>query len=206
MSPQYSLNRRLGGPQNQSGRCGREKDLVPTGTWTATPQPSSPQPVTILTMLSQCFNYHKHIKTRLQAHFLRGGLKPHMLCVLHTWNIFIIVKRTWLIWDHSKSPPFNTSITDTIHFRSYKFITRIFIKKELQLLMHASLTLCGSFIPHGCITSHFCYSFSFTVFNFHLKVRNSSSIPFSSAVYDCSDSGSQFHYFLHLHFKIKNMH
>jgi hypothetical protein len=27
--PQYSLERRLGGPQNQSGRCGEEKHLAP---------------------------------------------------------------------------------------------------------------------------------------------------------------------------------
>jgi hypothetical protein len=32
MSLQYSLDRGLGGPQNQSGRHGEEKNLAPTGT------------------------------------------------------------------------------------------------------------------------------------------------------------------------------
>jgi hypothetical protein len=35
--PQYPLDRRLGGPQSQSGRCGEEKILDPTGTRTLTP-------------------------------------------------------------------------------------------------------------------------------------------------------------------------
>jgi hypothetical protein len=41
-SPWYPLDRRLGGPQSQSGRCGEEKILDPTGTQTPTPRLSSP--------------------------------------------------------------------------------------------------------------------------------------------------------------------
>jgi hypothetical protein len=41
-SPWYPLDRRLGGPQSQSGRFGEEKILDPTGTQTPTPQSSSP--------------------------------------------------------------------------------------------------------------------------------------------------------------------
>jgi hypothetical protein len=41
-SPRYPLDRRLGGPQSRSGRCGEEKNLAPTGTRTPTPRPSSP--------------------------------------------------------------------------------------------------------------------------------------------------------------------
>jgi hypothetical protein len=41
-SPQYPLERMLGGPQNRSGRHGEEKILDPTGTRTPTPRSSSP--------------------------------------------------------------------------------------------------------------------------------------------------------------------
>jgi hypothetical protein len=40
-SPWYPLDRRLGGPQNRSGRLGEEKNLAPTGTRTPTPRPTS---------------------------------------------------------------------------------------------------------------------------------------------------------------------
>jgi hypothetical protein len=36
-APRYPLDRRLGGPQNRSGRHGEEKILTPTGTQTPTP-------------------------------------------------------------------------------------------------------------------------------------------------------------------------
>jgi hypothetical protein len=36
-SLRYPLDRRLGGPQSRSGRCGEEKILDPTGTRTPTP-------------------------------------------------------------------------------------------------------------------------------------------------------------------------
>jgi hypothetical protein len=36
-SPRYPLERRLGGPQNRSGRRGEEKILAPTGTRNPTP-------------------------------------------------------------------------------------------------------------------------------------------------------------------------
>jgi hypothetical protein len=42
-SPRYPFDRRLGGPQNRSGRRGEDKNLVPTGT--RTPAPSAVQPV-----------------------------------------------------------------------------------------------------------------------------------------------------------------
>jgi hypothetical protein len=38
-SPRYSLDRRLGGPQNRSGRCGVEKHLAPVGNPTPAVQP-----------------------------------------------------------------------------------------------------------------------------------------------------------------------
>jgi hypothetical protein len=41
-SPPYPFNRRLGVPQDRSGRCGEEKNLAPTETRTLTPRPSSP--------------------------------------------------------------------------------------------------------------------------------------------------------------------
>jgi hypothetical protein len=40
--PHYPLDRRLCEPQNQSGHCGEENILDPTGTWIPTPRPSSP--------------------------------------------------------------------------------------------------------------------------------------------------------------------
>jgi hypothetical protein len=40
-APRYPLDRRLGGPQNRSGRRGEEKILDPTGTRTPTPRPYS---------------------------------------------------------------------------------------------------------------------------------------------------------------------
>jgi hypothetical protein len=43
----YPLDRKLGGPQNQSGRSGEEKILDPTGTRTPTSRPPSPKPVAI---------------------------------------------------------------------------------------------------------------------------------------------------------------
>jgi hypothetical protein len=38
-SPWYSLDRRLGGPQNRSGRCGEEKHFAPAGNPTPAVQP-----------------------------------------------------------------------------------------------------------------------------------------------------------------------
>jgi hypothetical protein len=51
--PRYRLDRRLGGPQSRSGRGGEENILDPTGTRTAIPQSSSPQPVARPTALSR---------------------------------------------------------------------------------------------------------------------------------------------------------
>jgi hypothetical protein len=45
-SPQYSLDRRLGGPQNGSGRCGEEKHLAPAGNPTPAVQPIARQDAT----------------------------------------------------------------------------------------------------------------------------------------------------------------
>jgi hypothetical protein len=36
-SPWYQLDRRLGGPQNRSGRRGKKKNLAPTGTRNSDP-------------------------------------------------------------------------------------------------------------------------------------------------------------------------
>jgi hypothetical protein len=60
-SPQCPLGRRLGGP-----RTGEQKNLTPTGTRNPTPQPSSLQPVAILTALSQlptlvCRNFKRNV-------------------------------------------------------------------------------------------------------------------------------------------------
>jgi hypothetical protein len=52
-SSRYPLDRRLGGPQSQSGRRGEEKTLDPPGTRTTTPWSSSPYPVAIPTELSR---------------------------------------------------------------------------------------------------------------------------------------------------------
>jgi hypothetical protein len=51
------LYRRLGGPQNRSGRHGEVKILDPTGTRTPTSQSSSPQPVAIPTALSDALQF-----------------------------------------------------------------------------------------------------------------------------------------------------
>jgi hypothetical protein len=42
-APQYPLDRRLGGPQSQSGWQGEEKILDPTRTWTLTRRPAHSQ-------------------------------------------------------------------------------------------------------------------------------------------------------------------
>jgi hypothetical protein len=52
-SLRYQLDKRLGGPRNQSGRHGEENNLAPTGTRTPTPRSSSPKPVAIPTKLSR---------------------------------------------------------------------------------------------------------------------------------------------------------
>jgi hypothetical protein len=49
-SPQYPVDRRLGGPPSRSGRCGKEKILDSTGTRTPTCRLSSPYPVAIPTV------------------------------------------------------------------------------------------------------------------------------------------------------------
>jgi hypothetical protein len=46
----YPLDKRLGGPQSQYECCGEEKNLAMLGI---KPMPSSPQPIAILTELSQ---------------------------------------------------------------------------------------------------------------------------------------------------------
>jgi hypothetical protein len=63
--PRFSLDRRLGGPQNRSGRLGEEKILDPTGTLTPIPQSSNPEPVAIPTALS-----------RLQYHTITASINP----------------------------------------------------------------------------------------------------------------------------------
>jgi hypothetical protein len=52
-SPRYPLDRRLGWPQNRSGRLAEEKILGPVGTRTPNPWSSSPWPVVMLTTLSR---------------------------------------------------------------------------------------------------------------------------------------------------------
>jgi hypothetical protein len=52
-APRYPLDRRLGGPHIQSGRCGEEKNLALPGLELG---PSSPQPVPIPTELSRLLN------------------------------------------------------------------------------------------------------------------------------------------------------
>jgi hypothetical protein len=52
-SPRYPLDRRLDGPQNQSGRRGEETILAPIGTRTPAPRSPSLQPVAIPTALSR---------------------------------------------------------------------------------------------------------------------------------------------------------
>jgi hypothetical protein len=48
--PRYVLDKKLGGPQNRSGRCGEEKSLLPLPGITS--RPCSLQPVSIQTQLS----------------------------------------------------------------------------------------------------------------------------------------------------------
>jgi hypothetical protein len=56
--PQYPLDMRLGEYHNSYGHCGEEKNflLLPPIEL----QPFSPQPVTIMTQLSQLQNYYVH--------------------------------------------------------------------------------------------------------------------------------------------------
>jgi hypothetical protein len=54
-SPLYLLDRRLGGPQNRSGRRGEEKILDPTGTRASTPPPVAIP--TALFRLNSCYYY-----------------------------------------------------------------------------------------------------------------------------------------------------
>jgi hypothetical protein len=67
-SSSYPLDRRLGGPQGQSGRQREVKILAPTGSQTPTPWSSSPYPVavpTALTRLSIMGYYFKQSHCRL---------------------------------------------------------------------------------------------------------------------------------------------
>jgi hypothetical protein len=73
----YPLDRRLGGPQSQSGRDGEEKNIVP-----ATNQTSAIQPIAILTELSQLsetlstnFTLVWMIARDFTAHRCHGSLK-----------------------------------------------------------------------------------------------------------------------------------
>jgi hypothetical protein len=52
-SPQYPLDKRLGEPQNRSGRRGEKKIFNSTGTQTPIPRSFSPQPVAVPTELSR---------------------------------------------------------------------------------------------------------------------------------------------------------
>jgi hypothetical protein len=61
-SPQYSLDRRLGGPQSRSGRREEVKILIPNRTWTPTQQSSSPQPVAIPTVLYRLLSIDPYVK------------------------------------------------------------------------------------------------------------------------------------------------
>jgi hypothetical protein len=83
-SPQFPLDRRLGGPQSQSERCGEVKILGPTGTQTPIPQSSNPYPVTILTELSQfttsilhCFKYREQCCENMTGCKQVNGIPPN---------------------------------------------------------------------------------------------------------------------------------
>jgi hypothetical protein len=49
-NPRYPLDRMLGGSQSRSGRCGEDKEFGMPGM---EPEPSSPYPITIPTLLSR---------------------------------------------------------------------------------------------------------------------------------------------------------
>jgi hypothetical protein len=69
LHPRYPLDRRLGGPQSQSGSCGMKKNTFPLpGT---EPWPSSPQPVTILSEVSR-LHFDLPVLTRMLSEFGRA--------------------------------------------------------------------------------------------------------------------------------------
>jgi hypothetical protein len=75
----YPLDRRLGGPQIRSGRCGVEKILDSAGTRTPIPRLCSPEPVTTPTELSRLCRTRLGILNRVCPNMLQGS---HNLCHL----------------------------------------------------------------------------------------------------------------------------
>jgi hypothetical protein len=63
--PRYPLDRRLGGPQSQSGWRGEEKILYPTGTRTPTPSSSSWEMYCVF-----CFKHSRHSQCLLASTFM----------------------------------------------------------------------------------------------------------------------------------------
>jgi hypothetical protein len=65
-APRHPLDRRLSWPQSRSGRCGEEKNLLPTGIEL---RPSGSQPVAIPTELSQLLSHinYNDIHRRLSS-------------------------------------------------------------------------------------------------------------------------------------------
>jgi hypothetical protein len=57
-SPRYPLDRRLGGPQNRSGRCGEEKRLAHAGNPTPAVQPVSRRDATATGVIRMGFTPH----------------------------------------------------------------------------------------------------------------------------------------------------
>jgi hypothetical protein len=54
-NPRYSLDRRLGGPQNRSGRCGEEKRLAHSGNPTPAVQPVARRDATDTVVIRMAF-------------------------------------------------------------------------------------------------------------------------------------------------------
>jgi hypothetical protein len=68
-SPWYSLDRRLGGPQSQSGRCGEEKNLTLAGNRTPAIQP----------VARRCTDWAIPAQFEANSHLYAQGKNPQYL-------------------------------------------------------------------------------------------------------------------------------
>jgi hypothetical protein len=91
--PQYPLDRRLGGPHNRSRRHGEEKIVAPTRTQIPAPWSSSPEPVTISTLLSWLPKLDR-LMENFKSDNLHSKPRCHVVCLILAPAVLITPRQT----------------------------------------------------------------------------------------------------------------
>jgi hypothetical protein len=94
--PQYPLDRRLGGPQSRSGRCGEEKNLLPLpGIETRLSslslyRPSYPGLLCLVLPIPVYMNWYFHLFDSLPGCFVHSGLLSSSFRGIHSCRMYFL--------------------------------------------------------------------------------------------------------------------